>query len=139
MRGPKYEQLQQAIKANELRPQSPTSENTLSSLPKVPLSLVVSIFMTSFVCFYTLCDFQQMSYLGIEPESESRTSFDFDSAVLLDGEAEQEIVIDCRRSVQFSIDSHESIYEKWKEKVAEDVEIVVCGTPVKVTISFYCF
>lgn len=78
-----------------------------------------------------------MSYLGIEPEGESRTSFDFDSAVLLEGEAEQEIVIDCRRSVQFSIDSHESIYEKWKEKVAEDVEIVVCGIYTKITIIFF--
>lgn len=41
LRGPKYEQLQQAIKANELRPHSPTSETTLSTLPKVPLSRVV--------------------------------------------------------------------------------------------------
>lgn len=41
LRGPKYEQLQQAIRANELRPPSPASP-TISSLPKVPLSLVVS-------------------------------------------------------------------------------------------------
>ena len=68
-----------------------------------------------------------MSYLGIEPEGESRTSFDFDSAVLSEGlgNEDEEIVIDCRRSLQFSIDSHESIYEKWKEKVADDVDIVV--------------
>ncbi|KAJ8960337.1 hypothetical protein NQ318_004072 [Aromia moschata] len=39
LRGPKFEQLQQAIKANELRPPSPPSP-TASSLPKVPLSLV---------------------------------------------------------------------------------------------------
>lgn len=68
-----------------------------------------------------------MSYLGIEPEGESRTSFDFDSTVLSEdlGNEDEEIVIDCRRSLEFSIDSHESIYEKWKEKVADDVEIVV--------------
>ncbi|RZC36121.1 uncharacterized protein BDFB_006624, partial [Asbolus verrucosus] len=110
LRGPKYEQLQQAIRANELRPPSPISP-TISSLPKVPLSLV------------------QMSYLGIEPEGESRTSFDFDSTILLEGAGndEEEIVIDCRRSLQFSIDSHESIYEKWKEKVGDNVEIVVWG------------
>ncbi|XP_063932758.1 inaD-like protein isoform X3 [Zophobas morio] len=109
LRGPKYEQLQQAIRANELRPPSPLSPTTVSSLPKVPLSLV------------------QMSYLGIEPEGESRTSFDFDSAVLSEGlgNEDEEIVIDCRRSLQFSIDSHESIYEKWKEKVADDVDIVI--------------
>nr|XP_015837296.1 PREDICTED: inaD-like protein isoform X2 [Tribolium castaneum] len=108
LRGPKYEQLQQAIKANELRPPSPVSP-TISSLPKVPLSLV------------------QMSYLGIEPEGESRTSFDFDSAVLSEGpdRDDEEIVIDGRRSLEFSIDSHESIYDKWKEKVRDDVEIVI--------------
>lgn len=73
-----------------------------------------------------------MSYLGIEPEGESKTSLDFDSAVLLEGEAEEEIVIGCRRSVQFSVDSQESIYEKWREKLAEDVEIVVGGTSIKI-------
>lgn len=41
LRGPKYEQLQQAIRANELRPPSPPSPS-VSSLPKIPLSLVVS-------------------------------------------------------------------------------------------------
>jgi hypothetical protein len=77
---------------------------------------------------------QQMSYLGIEPEGESRTSFDFDSTVLSEGPGndEEEIVIDCRRSLQFSIDSHESIYEKWKEKVADDVEIVVSYEKLRV-------
>lgn len=43
LRGPKYEHLQQAIKANEeIRPSSPNSV-TISSLPKVPLSLVVGL------------------------------------------------------------------------------------------------
>lgn len=42
LRGPKYEQLQQAIRANELKPPSPPSPS-ISSLPKIPLSLVVGI------------------------------------------------------------------------------------------------
>lgn len=46
LRGPKYEQLQQAIKANELKPPSPPSPS-VSSLPKVPLSMVVSEFIES--------------------------------------------------------------------------------------------
>lgn len=59
LRGPKYEQLQQAIKANELRPPSPPSP-TISSLPKIPLSLVVSFrilyaaFESIIAAFYTL-------------------------------------------------------------------------------------
>ncbi|XP_060536240.1 uncharacterized protein LOC132708127 isoform X2 [Cylas formicarius] len=105
LRGPKYERLQQAIKANELRPPSPSSP-TASSLPKVPLSLV------------------HMSHLGIEPEGESRTSIDFDSAVLLDND-EEEIVIGGRKSLDFSISSRESIYEKWRCKFPEDVRIVI--------------
>lgn len=42
LRGPKYEQLQQAIRANELKIPSSCSP-TMSSLPKVPLSKVVNI------------------------------------------------------------------------------------------------
>ncbi|KAJ8925775.1 hypothetical protein NQ315_009623, partial [Exocentrus adspersus] len=111
LRGPKYEQLQQAIRANELRPPSPSSP-TISSLPKVPLSLV------------------QMDYLNIEPDGESRTSFEFDSAILLESSSpineEKEIVIGGeKRSFQFSIDSHESIYDKWRDKLDRDVEIVI--------------
>lgn len=110
LRGPKYEQLQQAIKANELRPPSPPSP-TASSLPKIPLSLV------------------HMSYLGIEPEGESRTSIDFDSTVLFDStspvDEEKEIVIDGRKSLQFSIASHDSIYDKWKDKLKKDAQIVI--------------
>ncbi|XP_076259043.1 multiple PDZ domain protein-like isoform X4 [Rhynchophorus ferrugineus] len=112
LRGPKYEQLQQAIKANELRPPSPPSP-TISSLPKVPFSLV------------------HMSYLGIEPEGESRTSIDFDSTVLFDSnspaeeEEEKEIVIDGGKSLQFSIASRESIQEKWKGRIDKQAEIVI--------------
>ncbi|CAH0550674.1 unnamed protein product [Brassicogethes aeneus] len=111
LRGPKYEQLQMAIRANELRPPSPPSPS-VSSLPKVPLSLV------------------QMSYLGIEPEADSRTSMDFDSIILMEtdtggNEEEKEIVIDGNRSLQFSIASHESIYEKWREEFDPSVEIVI--------------
>ncbi|XP_057656983.1 uncharacterized protein LOC130894286 [Diorhabda carinulata] len=111
LRGPKYEQLQQAIKANELRPPSPPSP-TLTSLPKVPLSMV------------------QMDYLSIEPDGESRTSFEFDSAILLEtmniAEEEKEILIGGEiRSFQFKIESHEIIHEKWKNKFEDDVEIVI--------------
>nr|CAH7758328.1 unnamed protein product [Callosobruchus chinensis] len=79
LRGPKYERLQQAIRANELRPPSPPSP-TLTSLPKVPLSQA------------------QMGFLNIEPDDPSRTSFEFDSALLLEDDLtpineEKEIVI----------------------------------------------
>lgn len=71
-----------------------------------------------------------MDSLTIEPELESRTSLDFDSAVLLEvpspTEEEREIVIDDNRTpIQFSIMSHESIYDKWREKLVKDVEIIV--------------
>ncbi|KAK9686273.1 PDZ domain, partial [Popillia japonica] len=107
LRGPKYEQLQQAIRANELKPPSPPSPS-ISSLPKIPLSLVNS---------------------SIEPDGESRTSFDFDPAILLDfatpTNEQQEIVIDGRKSVQFSICSQDSIHDKWRGKLDEDAEIVI--------------
>ncbi|CAG9762109.1 unnamed protein product [Ceutorhynchus assimilis] len=110
LRGPKYEQLQLAIKANELRPPSPPSP-TVSSLPKVPLSLV------------------HTSYLGIEPEGESRTSIDFDSTGLFDAispiEEEQEIVIGGGKSLKFSIASHESIYDKWQDKIDKNAQIII--------------
>lgn len=70
-----------------------------------------------------------MSSLIIEPELESRTSFDFDSAVLLETSTptneNQEIVIGGRFSRAQSIISHESIYEKWKNLLPENTEIVV--------------
>ncbi|KAJ8985929.1 hypothetical protein NQ317_010686 [Molorchus minor] len=111
LRGPKYEQLQQAIRANELRAPSPSSE-TASSLPKVPLSLV------------------KMDFLNIEPDGESRTSFEFDSAILLEASTpineETEIVIGEKRgTLQFSVRSQESIYDKWREKLDRDVEIMI--------------
>lgn len=110
LRGPKYEQLQQAIKANELRPPSPPSP-TISSLPKIPLSLV------------------RMSHLAIEPEGESHTSIDFDSAIIFEEspypQEEEEIVIDGRKSVQFSEESRESIRTKWVDKVNKEAQIVV--------------
>ncbi|XP_074036607.1 multiple PDZ domain protein isoform X3 [Leptinotarsa decemlineata] len=111
LRGPKYEQLQQAIRANELRPPSPPSP-TLTSLLKVPLSQV------------------QMDHLTIEPDGESRTSFEFDSAILLEAitpvnEAMEIVIGGEMRSLQFSLESHEIIYEKWKEKLNSEVEIVI--------------
>lgn len=70
------------------------------------------------------------SSVTIEAEGESRTSFDFDSAVLLDlvspteEEDENEIVID-GKSLQFSIATQESIIERWKDRVEKDAEIIV--------------
>ncbi|CAH2012988.1 unnamed protein product [Acanthoscelides obtectus] len=112
LRGPKYERLQQAIRANEMRPPSPPSP-TLTSLPKVPLSQV------------------QMGFLSIEPDDLSRTSFEFDSAVLLEDDLtpvneEKEIVIgNEKRSVQFFIQDQDFIYDRWKDRVKVDDEIVI--------------
>ncbi|XP_066245607.1 multiple PDZ domain protein-like isoform X1 [Euwallacea similis] len=107
LRGPKYEQLQQAIKANELRPPSPPSP-TVSSLPKIPFSLV---------------------HMAIEPEGESRTSVDFDSTILFDSgspaDEEKEIVIDGGKSVHFSQSSRESIRDKWADKVDKEAQILI--------------
>lgn len=70
-----------------------------------------------------------MSSLTIEPELESRTSFDFDSAVLLEAmtptNENQEIVIGGPLTRALSITSHESIYEKWKAILPPATEIVV--------------
>ncbi|KAK9877484.1 hypothetical protein WA026_018594 [Henosepilachna vigintioctopunctata] len=105
LRGPKYDRLQQAIKANELLPPSPPSPS-FSSLPKIPLSRV------------------QMNQL-IEPEQDSRTSFDFDSAVFFDNltptNEEKEILFYDARSTE----SHEILREKWQEKVGKETEIVI--------------
>ncbi|KAL1512843.1 hypothetical protein ABEB36_002361 [Hypothenemus hampei] len=110
LRGPKFEQLQQAIKANELRPPSPSSP-TITSLPKIPLSLV------------------QMNNLVIEADGESRTSIDFDSGVLYEANSlvdeEKEIVIDGRKSVQFNMANHDSIYEKWIGRVENSIQIII--------------
>lgn len=70
-----------------------------------------------------------MSSLVIEPELDSRTSFDFDSAILLDLPTpineDEEIVIGGRISFSYSTVSHESICEKWKALLPENTEIVV--------------
>lgn len=126
LRGPKFEQLQQAIRANELKFPTSSSPTTMSSLPKIPLSLVVGVLEPVDQRILTF-PFQQMTYLGIEPEGESRTSFDFDSTVLLEAplNEDEEIVIGGRRSLAFSISSNESIYDKWKDRVGDDVDIVV--------------
>lgn len=43
LRGPKFEQLQQAIRANELKQPTPPSPSSVSTLPKIPLSQIVCI------------------------------------------------------------------------------------------------
>nr|XP_022912936.1 multiple PDZ domain protein-like isoform X1 [Onthophagus taurus] len=110
LRGPKYEQLQLAIRANELKPPSPPSPS-ISSLPKIPLSLMTS---------------------SIEVDGESRTSIDFDSAILVEDAttptngSDKEIVIDGgKKTVQFSISSHEAVHEKWKNVLSNEAEVVI--------------
>lgn len=71
-----------------------------------------------------------MDYLTIEPDGESRTSFEFDSAVLLDAMSpvneEKKIVIGGeKRFLQFTLDNYDTIYAKWREKLEESVEVVV--------------
>lgn len=70
-----------------------------------------------------------MSHLAIEPEGESHTSIDFDSAIIFEEsphpQEEEEIVIDGRKSVQFSEESRESIRIKWMDKVNKEAQIVV--------------
>lgn len=71
-----------------------------------------------------------MDYLTIEPDGESRTSFEFDSAILLDAMSpvneEKEIVIGGeRRFLQFTLDNYDSIYAKWRKNLEDNVEVVV--------------
>lgn len=71
-----------------------------------------------------------MDYLTIEPDGESRTSFEFDSAILLDTMSpvneEKEIVIGGeRRFLQFTLDNYDTVYAKWREKSTDNVEVVV--------------
>lgn len=65
----------------------------------------------------------------MEIDGDSRTSVDFDAAVLFDGTTptneEQEIVIGGKKSVQFSISSQELVREKWTGLLNGDVEVVV--------------
>lgn len=138
LRGPKFEQLQLAIKANELKPPSPPSPS-LSSLPKIPLSMVVSSNVnTQTIEKSTIFDSQQqMSYLTIEPEQESGTSVDFDSAILLEStgvgfgdEEGNEIVILDSNSARLSSDNQDLIRNKWSNCFGDEVEIVVsCKNP----------
>lgn len=81
-----------------------------------------------------------MNSLIIEPEFESRTSFDFDSAILIETltptNEEQEIVIGGRTSISHSIISQESIYYKWKNLLPESTEIVVRYNNIILVIQF---
>lgn len=71
-----------------------------------------------------------MDYLAIEPDGESRTSFEFDSAILLESNnvinEEKEILIGGEKiSLQFTVESHDKIYEKWRKNLADNVEVIV--------------
>lgn len=125
LRGPKYEQLQQAIKANELRPPSPPSPS-VSSLPKIPFSLIVSGPSPTDYYFHHTIISQQMESLTVEPDPESRTSIDFDSTIFQEEvEEEKEIVIDNRKTVKFNLFDQESVREKWKAMLSGAAEIIV--------------
>ncbi|XP_044746782.1 inaD-like protein isoform X2 [Coccinella septempunctata] len=106
LRGPKYDRLQQAIKANELlAPSSPSS--SFPSLPKASLSRM------------------QPNYF-IELDPDSRTSFDFDSTIIFESttptnEEDKEIIFYESKPAQ----NFEFIRDKWREILGYDAEIVV--------------
>ncbi|XP_029038727.2 uncharacterized protein LOC114874016 [Osmia bicornis bicornis] len=117
LRGPKYEQLQQAIAASELRPPQPSSPS-ITSLPSFPISA------------------DGETTTEIEPEGESHTTVD--SAVLQEGgERERERVseeLDDAANVEALLSDPSSeltpqiraaIKAKWQKIVGPDIEIVV--------------
>ncbi|XP_012284619.1 patj homolog isoform X2 [Orussus abietinus] len=114
LRGPKYEQLQQAIAASELRPPQPTSPS-ITSLPSFPISA------------------DGETTTEIEPEGESHTTVD--SAVLheaesinsfgeLDDAANVEALLSDPSSELTSL-IRAAIKAKWQKIVGPDTEIVV--------------
>ncbi|XP_063985120.1 patj homolog [Diachasmimorpha longicaudata] len=112
LRGPKYEQLQQAIAASELRAPQPSSPS-LTSLPSFPIS----------------ADGDTMT--EIEPENESHTTMD--SVILqeggkFDGEPEDMSLVEALLSdpsCELTPQIQAAIKVKWQRIVGPDVEIVV--------------
>ncbi|XP_076682562.1 uncharacterized protein LOC143376298 isoform X3 [Andrena cerasifolii] len=115
LRGPKYEQLQQAIAASELRVPQPSSPS-ITSLPSFPISA------------------DGETTTEIEPEGESHTTVD--SAVLQEGERERaaEDLLDDVANVEALLSDPSSeltpqiraaIKAKWQKIVGPDTEIVV--------------
>ncbi|KAK1134422.1 hypothetical protein K0M31_007213 [Melipona bicolor] len=114
LRGPKYDQLQQAIAASELRLPQPSSPS-ITSLPSFPISA------------------DGETTTEIEPEGESHTTVD--SAVLQEGERERASEeLDDAANVEALLSDPSSeltpqiraaIKAKWQKIVGPDTEIVV--------------
>ncbi|CAL7939331.1 unnamed protein product [Xylocopa violacea] len=114
LRGPKYDQLQQAIAASELRLPQPSSPS-ITSLPSFPMSA------------------DGETTTEIEPEGESHTTVD--SAVLQEGERERapEEFDDAANveallsdpSSELTPQIRTAIKQKWQKIVGPDTEIVV--------------
>ncbi|XP_011338952.1 uncharacterized protein LOC105280265 isoform X3 [Ooceraea biroi] len=114
LRGPKFEQLQQAIAASELRPPQPSSPS-ITSLPSFPMSA------------------DGETTTEIEPEGESHTTVD--SAVLQEGERlrssdEQDEATNVEAllsdpSSELTPQIRAAIKAKWQKIVGPDTEIVV--------------
>ncbi|XP_024938329.1 uncharacterized protein LOC107265201 [Cephus cinctus] len=115
LRGPKYEQLQQAIAASELRPPQPGSPS-ITSLPSFPISA------------------DGETTTEIEPEGESHTTVD--SAVLQEGETHDHLTEDLDEatnveallsdpSSELTPQIRAAIKAKWQKIVGPDTEIVV--------------
>ncbi|KAH0953999.1 hypothetical protein HN011_006386 [Eciton burchellii] len=114
LRGPKFEQLQQAIAASELRPPQPSSPS-ITSLPSFPMSA------------------DGETTTEIEPEGESHTTVD--SAILQEGERlrssdEQDEATNVEAllsdpSSELTPQIRAAIKAKWQKIIGPDTEIVV--------------
>lgn len=114
LRGPKYDQLQQAIAASELRLPQPSSPS-ITSLPSFPISA------------------DGETTTEIEPEGESHTTVD--SAILQEGDRERSSdELDDAANVEALLSDPSSeltpqiraaIKSKWQKIVGPDTEIVV--------------
>ncbi|KAK7872386.1 hypothetical protein R5R35_007003 [Gryllus longicercus] len=112
LRGPKFEQLQQAIANSELKPPTPSSPTSATSLPRFPVST----------------DGEEPE---IEGEPESHTTVD--SSVLEPAEAlnaevmveDVELLIDTNYIGELKPTVEAAIQAKWAKIMGPDVEIVV--------------
>ncbi|XP_066584888.1 multiple PDZ domain protein-like [Prorops nasuta] len=113
LRGPKFEQLQQAIAASELRLPQPSSPS-ITSLPSFPISA------------------DGETTTEIEPEGESHTTVD--SAVLQEADRDKKIdhledanveALLCDPSSELTPQVRAAIKNKWQKIVGPETEIVV--------------
>ncbi|RZF43874.1 hypothetical protein LSTR_LSTR007210 [Laodelphax striatellus] len=109
LRGPKFEQLQQAIANSELKPPTPNSPSA-TSLPRFPLNPDGE----------STADVE----VGVEGEGESRTTMD--SLVMLDAPTDLHLLIDnddFEGPLEPAVE--QAIQAKWAQLLGPDVEIVV--------------